>query len=499
MMRRGTTLLLAGLLLATLPLGFAADEIPARPEQIEYKELKFEVPDPASFRHTLSNGIVVYVGENQELPLVDLSVMVRTGSYLDPADKPGVASLTGAMIRRGGAGEQGPDEFDEAADFLAAQLSSFVGDTQAGASMNCTSQTLDDCLTLFFEMIRTPRFDEDRLALEKTNILEQMKQRNDDARSIASREWGWLMHGENHFSSRSLTQAQLEAIGRDDLVAFHEKYFRPDNMMITVSGNVDTAKILEKLEQKFAGWTDRGEKVPWPPAAPAGSAAPGVYYVDKDIPQGRVRIGYKTFADPDWSNPDRYAVALMNEVLGGGGFTSRLTKRIRSDEGLAYSAGSSYSIGSYMPGTFSIYYQSKSETVALAAKIAAEEIRKIQQEPISEEELAVAKAAFIDTFPSYFESTDAVISLYAQDEYIGRSHDFWKSYRENYDKVTIKDIQKAAKKYLDAQKLVFLVVGDKAAIEVGDANDRADMTLFHEGKSTTLPLRDPLTLEEQAE
>ncbi len=488
------TLALAAAALA-LPLSFAGEAIPKRPEELKYGKLQFDIPDAASFRHTLDNGIVAYIGEDHTLPLVDIGIRVRAGAFLVNVDKPGVAALTGTMMRRGGTTTMSAEQFDEKTDFLAAQLSSSMGDTAGSASMNCTTPTLSECLDLFFEMLRHPGFQEDRLALEKSNMLESMKQRNDDAGDIASREWQWLLRGKDHFSSRQLTAKQLEAITRDDLVAFHKAYWQPGNFMVTISGDIDTKTILAELNKRFADWKAEGPAVPWPPKASTYKPVPGVYYVDKDIPQGKVRIGHLGLADPTWSNPDRFAVSVMNDILGGGGFTSRITKKVRSDEGLAYSAGSSYRKGIFAPGSFTIYYQSKSASVALAAKLSLEEIQRIQSEEVSEEELQVAKASFIDTFPQYFESAEAVVNLYTRDEYLGRSHDYWKNYRKNLEKVTVKDVLRVAKKYLHPDKFVFLIVGKWAEVAPGDADGRASMKLFNDGKASALPLRDPLTLE----
>ncbi|MDQ7088186.1 MAG: pitrilysin family protein [Acidobacteriota bacterium] len=439
--------------------------------------------------------MVVYVGEDHALPLVDLSITVRAGAFLDDPAKPGVATLTGRMVRRGGTKTLSAEDFDEKADFLAAQISSFGGDISSGASFNCTTQTLDACLDLFFDMIQNPAFEVERLDLEKENILEGLKQRNDDAGTILGREWGWLMRGRDHFTARQLTAAELDAITRDDLVAFHKKYWLPKNMMVTVSGDVDTGAILDTLAKRFAPWKSEGPEVPWPPAAPDHTPRPGVYYVDKDIPQGKVYIGHLGIQDENWNHPDRFAVALMNEILGGGGFTSRITNRVRSDEGLAYSAGSVYRVGRFWPGMFRIVFQSKSATVPLAAKIALEEVRRIQNEPVSQEELDIAKAAFIDTFPQAFESIESIVNTFADDEYTGRPRDYWKKYRDRVRAVTAKDVQKAARKYLHPDQVVFLVVGKWDEIVKGDPDGRATMKEFFEGRATRLPLRDPLTLE----
>ena len=468
---------------------------PARPSDLKYGPLDFQVPDATKYRHQLSNGIPVYVAEDHALPLVNVSITLRAGAFLDPAGRPGLAARTGAMIRRGGAGSLSAEQFDERADFLAANVSSFGGGTSSGASLNCITGVVDESLDLFFQMLKSPRFEQERIDVERENQLEDMKQRNDDPETISDREWGWLMRGQEHFTAKELTRDELYAVTRDEMVDFHRKYWRPDNMVIAVSGDVNPQDILAKLERHFADFKVTGPAVPWPPPPPKYTPQAGVYYVDKDIPQGRVVLGHLGYQRKDWNDPEAFALALMNDILGGGGFTSRLVKRIRSDEGLAYSAGSSYGVGEFWPGVFEAYYQSKSETVALAAKIALEEIERIRTQPVSEDELTVSKNSFIDVFPRRFESAGQIASIFADDEYMGRPHDYWKTYRDRMRAVTADELMRAAQKHLQPDQVVLLIVGKWADIEPGDADHRAAMAQFNGGKFTRLPLRDPLTLQ----
>jgi predicted Zn-dependent peptidase len=353
----------------------------------------------------------------------------------------------------------------------------------------------DDALGLFFEMLRSPRFDDDRLRVEKGNILEQLRQRNDDPAAISSREWAWLLRGRDHFSSREPTRAELDAVRREDLVAFHRQYWRPENMILAVSGDVTPNEILAKLERHFADWKVEGPAVPWPPPGPGVVPAAGVYYVEKDIPQGRARIGHLGAQRKSWDDPEAFDLLVMNDILGGGGFTSRIMKRIRSDEGLAYGASSSFGVGLYWPGTFQVSFQSKSPTVAYASKIALAEVERMRTDLVSDEELNVSKRSFIDAFPRRFESAAQIAATFASDEYEGRPHGYWKTYRDNVAAVTAERVRAAARKYLDPSQLVFLIVGKWDDIQPGDADRRASMAEFHGGQATRLPLRDPLTLE----
>ncbi len=492
-MKRALLLLTVALLACgALPALATGHGIPDHPSKLKFGKLKFDVPDGNRYRHVLSNGVVVYVVEDHTLPLVNVQALVRVGEFLEPPEKAGLAGLTGTMMREGGAGDLDADAFDQRADFLAASISSWIGSTRGGASLNCITPVLDQSLDLFFDMMRYPRFQEDRFEIEKGNLIEAMKQRNDDADDILRREFSWLIYGRDHYSTRYSTKATIDAISRDDLVDFHRKYWQPKNMMLAISGDVKTDEILAALEKRFAGWASDGPDVPWPPAPPKHEPVPGLYHVEKDIPQGKVRIGH---LGTTWKDPNQFALRVMNEILGGGGFTSRITKRVRSDEGLAYHAASYFGIGTWWPGTFAIVYQSKNPTVALAGKIALEEVERIRREKVSDEELTTAKNSMIETFPRRFESAARRASLFAEDEFIGRPHGYWKTWRENVKKVDAKKVLEVAREYLHPDKVVFLVVGKWSEIEKGDPEGRASMKDFFGGRVTHLPLRDPLTLE----
>ena len=470
-------------------------DIVDHPAALEFGDLDFQVPDGTQYRHTLSNGVVVYVVEDHQLPLVDVTVTARLGSFLDPADRPGLATTTGTMLRRGGTLSLTAEEFDEKAEFLAAEIESGTSATQGTASLNCISPVLEESLDLFFEMLRSPRFQEDRLQLEKEQILEAMKQRNDTPQSISRRNWGWLMRGMDSFLARRLTATEVEAITRGDLETFHTRYWQPRNLILGVSGDVTTSEILAGLERRFADWASEGPQVPWPPAAPDRLPEPGVYYVEKDIPQGRVLIGHLGYQRLDWDDPDVQALAIMNDILGGGGFTSRLVKKIRSDEGLAYSAYSQFGIESWWPGIFNIGYQSKSATVALAAKIALEEMQRIRSEEVTDEELATAKASFVDVFPRQFESAASTTRIFVRSEYEGRPLEYWQTYRDRVAAVTTQDVLRVSRQHLHPDRLVTLIVGNWQEIAQGDPEGRAKVDDIAPGGVTALPLRDPLSLE----
>jgi zinc protease len=471
-----------------------APAVPARPEQLKYGPLKFEVPRAEPLRHELPGGVVAYVVPDRSLPLVNVVLSVRTGAFREPEEKPGLAALTATLMRVGGTKTRTPQQFDEEADFLAAQVSAGSGDTGSRASLNVLTTSLDAGLDLLFDMLRNPRFDEERLAIEKGKALEAMKQRNDDAGDIQAREWGWLMNGREHYVARRATAAELESITRADLVDFHRRTWGAEHLVLAISGDVEPKAIVANLTRRLAGWK-AAESAPWPPVGPEFPLRPGVYHAEKEIPQGKVRMGHRSIRVTDWSAPEIYALEVMNDILGGGGFQSRVMKRVRSDEGLAYGASSSYGLGTWWPGVFAMGYASKNPTVAYALEIMLEELDRIRREPVSAEELRISKASFIETFPRNFESAAQVASTYASDELIGRPHSYWYDYRKRIEAVTAEQVLAAAREHLKPEQLVTLIVGKWQEIAPGDPQGRATMAQFAGGKVEKLPQRDPLTLE----
>jgi predicted Zn-dependent peptidase len=469
-----------------------AQQLPKRPEEIAFKPLVFNAPKATDYRHVLSNGVVVYLAPSKELPLIDLGMTFKGGAYLDPADKVGLASMTTELMRTGGTEALAPAELDEKLDFLATNIVIGARDTTCTASIDCLSANFDESLSLLMDMLLRPRFDEGKMKISVDESMEGMKQRNDDADPILSREWNMALYGEDHFEGRQATEASIRSITRDDMKAFAARVFNAGNVIVAVSGDFEVKDMLAKLEKAFAAWPS-GERMADPPA-PVAALVPGVYHLEKDIPQGKVYIGARSITRDD---PDYFAALVMNEILGGGGFTSRIMKTVRSDEGLAYSAGSGLDAGVWYPGEFRAGFQSKSATVALAIKLIQNEFNRMRTTEVSAEELEVAKQSFIETFPRSFESKPAMLGIFVADEWTGRDPSYWQTYRDNVAKVSAADVKRVANRLLDFDKMAVFIVGEWGAIAPGDPTGRARMADFFNDQAEHLPLRDPMTMQRQ--
>ena len=495
MRRRDWMKLTAGAALA--PAVWAAEEgVPAHPSELRFPKLTYDPPKPAEYRHELPGGAVAYVVEDHQLPLIDVSVTIRMGSYLVPRDKVGLASFTGSQMRAGGTKKISARDFDEQAAFLASEISSNVGSTSAGAALNCITQNLKPTLKLFFDMLKNPGFDPERFQISVARRLQGMKRRNDQARGVERREFARLMRGDDHYSTWPSTQASVEAVTVDAMREFHASYYHPGSMIFSVSGDVDTKQILDQLGSELtAGWSSSSKpdvpKVPVPKHKPV----PGTYMVDKpELNQSRVAMGHLGIRRDD---PDRIAIGIMDHILGAGGFTSRIMTRVRSDEGLAYGAGGGFNPGIFYPGTFRAGFQSMNARCAQAATIVLEELARIREEKVNDEELATAKNASIETFPRFFATAGAVAGTFAFDEYSDREEGYWDKYRDRIAVVSKDDVLRVAQKHLHPDRLVILGVGNVAEMLAGnpDKPEYQFSKLAGGREIKRIPLPDPMTMK----
>ena len=226
----------------------AIADIPPHPQQIVFAPLVFEPPQAGEYRHTLDNGVAVYLAPSHEFPLINIVFTFKGGRYLDPADQVGLAAATGAMMRRGGTTTVSAQDMDEEFDFLAANASSSAGLTQSSASLNCLASNFGQCFARFIDMVRNPGFQESRLAIYKQETLEQMKQRNDHAARILSREWRFLLYGDDHFEAALPTESSIESLTAGDLQSMHRRIFHPGNLIVAVTGDFEPQIMLQPLD-----------------------------------------------------------------------------------------------------------------------------------------------------------------------------------------------------------------------------------------------------------
>jgi predicted Zn-dependent peptidase len=432
---------------------------------------------------------------DRDLPLVSINITVHTGKYLEPEGREGLAELTGYLLIHGGTRNRTAEEIEERLAFLAAQASSGIGNFEGNVGINLLSKDLDEGLQILREVLTEPRFQDDKIALRKKQMLQAMKQRNDESEAIESREYMNLAFGENFWMNKYSTKASVDAITRADIEEFHKKWFDPRAFVVSASGDFDATEMQAKLEKLFGNWPFKDQQpVPEMPKGPE-LAAPGVYIVDKDVNQGRVSILLPGIKRED---PDYFAIQVMNDILGGGGFTSHIMNSVRSDEGLAYSAYSIFQGGTYYSSPFAAAYQSKSRTVTYAAKIVLAELQKMTEKPPTDQELNTSKDGYIQRFPQKFATKSQVAAAFASEEYTGRyatDSKYFQNYRAKIQAVTADDVQRVAKKYLTPEKSVILIVGDKKEISQKMPEHPVELKDITPGPINDVPLRDPLTMK----
>jgi predicted Zn-dependent peptidase len=474
-----------------LPLAVRADKIVDHPDKLKFEELNYQPPKPADYRHRLKCGATAYVTENRVVPTFELTVLVRTGSMYEPVEKAGLADMTGYLMRNGGVQGMTAKELDERVAFLAGEISVNISGSQGTGRLFCLSKDIDEGLDLLKKVLRTPLFDQKALDRYRGDVLSEMEQRNASTSDIESREWLFLMYGDHLCTiSYRRTEQSVKSITRGDLISFHEKYFFPKNFIFAVSGDFKTNEILAKLNDMLAGWPDQQLNLPTIPDQ-IPDPKPGVYMIKKeDVNQSRIRVGH---IGVKRDNPDQYALLVMNDILGGGGFTSRIVRRVRSDEGLAYNAGSAFERPVLYPGTFRAWFQTKHATGAFGTRLIVDEIERIRTEKCEAEIVNNSKASFMSDVVNPFTSRNSMVNTFADDDYTGRPDDYWQNYTKNMGAVTPDDVLAVAQKYLHPDKLVFLVIGDPEAVQNG--SDKHDERFSDFGPITILPLRDPMTLE----
>lgn len=431
----------------------AAEAPKANPRTMTFAPLNFEVPK--TVRLQLKNGMVVHLLTDRELPIVSITTLVNVGSIYEPADKVGLAGLTGAVMRSGGTTALAPEKLDAELEFMASAVESSIGSDAGNVSLACLRRNLPRTLELFADVMMHPAFREDRVALAKNRTIEALRRQNDDPKGVADRELQKALYP-GHPLGRYPTIASVRRITREDLVAFHDRYYRPNNVILAVSGDIDQEELVPLLEKVFADWQPAKIAFPAVPE-PTGTVRPGVLFVEKDINQSVIRMGELGI---DKNNPDLYALRVMDYILGGG-FTSRLTTEIRSNQGLAYNVYAAFDVGRRFIGTFEAETETKSESTAKTIGLMRDIIAGMTRSPVSDAELALAKNALINSFIFAFTRADVVAGQRARLEFYGYPAGYLENYRDRIAKVTRDDVLRVAREYLHPDRLVTVVVGDE--------------------------------------
>jgi zinc protease len=444
---------LAAALLGALQAAAAAGQAKDWKEIAKPPLHAFAIPKPA--RIVLGNGMVVFLMEDRELPLIEAFASVKGGSRNEPAAKAGLTDIYGDVWRTGGTRSKTGDQLDDFLEARAAKVETQADIDSAEISLSCLKDDFDAVLAIFEDVLRSPEFREDKIGIAKTQMNATIARRNDSPTGIADREAAKLGYGADSPYARVPEYATVAAVTRDDLLAWHKKYVHPNRIILSVVGDFDARAMEGKLKKTFGGWPKASVSED-PPAAYRTTPNPGISFVAKDdVNQSNIRMVAPGIRR---DNPDYFAVEVLNEVLGGG-FSSRLFSNVRSKKGLAYAVGGGVRSGFDRPGLLRLSMGTKSETTAAGIDALLEEVQNIVAQPASEEELKRAKDAILNSFIFRFDSKEKILHEQATDEFYGYPPDFLDRYRREIEKVTAADVARVAKKYVRKEDLAILVVG----------------------------------------
>ena len=424
-----------------------------------YKSLKYpplrQVKIPEIPVYQLPNGIKLYLLENHELPLVGGFALVRTGGLFDPADKNGLAQITGSVMRTGGTKAKTGDEIDVQVENLAASVESGIGLTSGRVSFNCLRENTDEVMAVFRDVLTAPEFRQDKLDLLKSQMRGSIARRNDDAAGIAGREFSNLIYGKKTPYGSEMEYADLDRIRSEDVIGFYKRYFFPANTVIAIQGDFSAAEMKAKVEQLFAGWNVKQPPVPLFPQV-EGTPAPGIFLAAKnDVTQTFFEIGHLGGIFREKNYP---ALEVMSDILGGG-FSSRLFRRVRTELGYAYSIGASWGATFDHPGIFRVSGSTKSANTVDAIRAVNEEIEKMRTAEVTDQELETAKETAINSFVFNFDSPGKTLARIVTYGYYGYPKDFIFEFQKSIEKVTKADVLRAAKESIKSANLTIVAVG----------------------------------------
>jgi zinc protease len=427
-------------------------------------------------RFVLPNGMVIFLQEDHELPTIDGTASIRGGERSVPADKTGLTDIYGEVWRTGGTKTQTGDQLDDFLEQRAAKVETGGGGDSTTVSWSCLKEDFDDVFRVFDDLLRNPEFRAEKIEIAQKGLYDGISRRNDDPGQIAGREAAKLVYGANNPYARVPEYKTVAAIKRQDLVEWHGKYVHPNNIILGVVGDFDSAKMEAKLREAFASWP-KGPAASNPEIKPE-SAKPGYYEVDKtDINQSHIQMVALGITR---KNPDYFATSVFNEAFGGG-FSSRMFGDIRTTKGLAYAVGGGIGAGWDHQGMLRLMVSTKSATTIESIQALDEEIADLAKRPIDDEEIKRAKDSILNSFVFRFDSPDKVLQEKMAYEFYGYPLDFLENFQKGIEGVTKEDVARVAAKYLHRNQMAVLVVGntkefDKPLSSVGSVT-KLDITI----------------------
>jgi zinc protease len=412
-------------------------------------------------RWTTRNGMTLLLMENHTLPTVHVEVLVKAGSVYDPEDKAGLAFLTAALLDEGTA-TRSAMQIAEEIDFIGASLSALADSDYTSISLKVLKKDLKVGLGLLADIMTHPTFLPQEVERLRQQVLGGILADKDDPGTVAEKVFDKLLFGVHpyHRPVEGLEET-VPKIQRGDLVNFHDTYYRPNNTLMAIVGDITEEEIEELVKEYLGGWEKKKIPAIQIPKA-TNPASRKVEIIDKDLTQANILLGHLGI---DRANPDYYALVVMNYILGGGGFSSRLLTVIRENQGLAYSVHSAYE-ARYYPGRFTVSLQTKNATANTAIQEVLNQLRQIRTTPVSDQELEEAKSYLIGSFPLRMDTNAKMARLLSYVEFFKLGLDYFDQYPRYIQAVTKADVLRVAKKYLDLDKLILVAVAKQQEAKI---------------------------------
>ncbi len=412
-------------------------------------------------RYVAPNGLTVLVLEQHALPIVQVHALVKTGSVQDPPGKAGLANLVASLLDEGTA-TRSATQLAEQIEFVGGQLVVKGGDDFTTASVKVLKKDRELGVSLLADILLRPSFPEKELRRVRSQIVGEMQSEKDDPGTIAAKAFNQLVFaGHPYRWPVNGTEATLTAVTRKDVQQFYGREYLPNQTILTIVGDITVEQAKALVAAYFGAWK---QATPPPrvttPAAPV--TKPVVKLIQKELSQATIMLGHQGISR---TNPDFYAVTVMNYILGAGGFSSRLMNSIRDNQGLAYGVGSTFD-ANLMPGAFMVSLQTRNETANQAIAGVLTELNGIRDAPVTDEELADAKAYLMGSFPLRLDTTGKLAEVLSQVEFYGLGMDYFTRYPSWIEKVTKEDVLRVAKQYLNPTTYALVVVANQAKAQV---------------------------------
>ncbi|MDP8232366.1 MAG: pitrilysin family protein [Candidatus Zophobacter franzmannii] len=411
----------------------------------------------------LNNGMKLFLSEDHDYPTVSISMMFDGGSVYDPESRHGLSEMVGDMLSQGGSANYPADELKKILDLNAISLNSSFSARTGNYGISYLKDTEELALDILKDVLLNPVFDEEEMEILKMQQRESISRRNDDDSDVVFKEFQKLIYGADSPYASTLEYDDLNALERIDLLKFYTYLVHPSRIYVSIVGDFEKDKMVAKFEEMFGGWNPPDYiavlELPEVPVVMESS----VNYIDRpDATQSWILLGHMTEFTKD--NPDYFPMIVMNQILGGG-FNSRIFKKVRTEMGLAYSPGAYYSTNYEIPGIFYVMSQTKTEKTTLAIDALIAEVERMQSTPVTDLEIYQAKESFLNSYVFKYEKKSAVVGTMRTLDLFGYPTDFMQQIKAGVEKVTKEDVERVAKQYLHPDKFSMVILGNGAEFD----------------------------------